>query len=98
MPVARRPRENSGAVDPLPVPQLEEVARRSIVAERREIADLRPLPRRRDRGVRRVAAEARQIEPLAATLDLGELHQRLAEGEEVEVFMGGAKGGGDERA
>ena len=39
-----------------------------VVAQRREDRGLRALPRGRDRGVRDVAAEARQVEPLAAAL------------------------------
>ncbi len=49
-----------------------------------KIAVLGALAGRRDRRVRDVAAEAGQIEPLAAALDLGEFHQGLADGEDVE--------------
>jgi hypothetical protein len=77
----------SRAVDALAVPEFEKAAPERVVTQMREEGRPRPAPRRRDGEVRRVAAMARQIELFALSGDLGELHQRLAEGDEVEIGL-----------
>ena len=79
-------RDDGSPIDALPIPQLEEVAPERIVAEGGEHGASRPLTGRRDRRIRDIAPEARKIEALASPFDLGELHQRLAEGQDIGRF------------
>ena len=74
---------DAGIVDPFFAPHRAQHRAVDVVAERREIADLRALPRRRDGEVRGVAAEALQIDAARGLAGLVELDHRLAEGEDV---------------
>jgi len=80
--------DDAGVVDAFARPHRAQHRAVDVAAERREIADLGALARRRDREVRRVAAEALQIEPPVAVAGLVELDHRLAEGEDVEHDRG----------
>jgi hypothetical protein len=60
-----------------------------VVAQERGDAGACALARGGDHGVRHVAAEARQVEPLAPALHLRELHQGLAEGQDIEGLAHG---------
>src|SRR5690606_20554561 len=73
-----------GRVDALARPERHQFVAEGVSPDRRQIADPRPLPRRRYGRVRTVAAEARQV----VRADLGmlgadELDQRLAQAEDV---------------
>ena len=63
-------------VDAFAAPQVEELPAELVVAQTRDIGNLRTLPRSGDRRIGRVAAEALQILAVFAR-DLRELVQRV---------------------
>ena len=78
--------DHAGGIDPFARPQRQQRLAGRVVADRGDVADPRPLARRRDGGVRGVAAVAlqKQHAPVRLRRQLVELQHRLAHAQQID--------------